>query len=376
MDISVSRLNQRIALQLPAELPLGLVFVVGQIEMGAPRGSSKGSHPGEFHLVDEGFRLPCRLSARAAAEFRLQDGDLVRAGGHLVFEPALASYYLLARDIERLDGFRPASRPLAAIIADSNRRQRTPSLAAADLPAWVQRMAPPETRPRKVDTLTSAMTTSGPLSGGDWELLVDAEAAVAYPAAEPALAGLSDELIAFLSQAMDSEVEVEITSEIMSDLNATGTTERLSPEVLDALDLFEANMSREKQSLKSGRTAPAAAGGQGPSQRQSTGRSEQGWIGGNGNSQGAAAERLAPADIVEALESVAVGKSPRKRKQAAARKRKAARRAKSGVPWYVVLVTVLMVVIILAAIFFILQYSGMISVDLPFDLPQGLSLFN
>ena len=32
MDISVSRLNNRLALQLPTELPLGLVFVVGTVE--------------------------------------------------------------------------------------------------------------------------------------------------------------------------------------------------------------------------------------------------------------------------------------------------------------------------------------------------------
>ena len=32
MDISVSRLNKRMALQLPAEFPLGLVFVVGEVK--------------------------------------------------------------------------------------------------------------------------------------------------------------------------------------------------------------------------------------------------------------------------------------------------------------------------------------------------------
>ena len=40
MDISVSQLNNRLALQLPPELPLGLVFVTGKvkdllIEMGS-----------------------------------------------------------------------------------------------------------------------------------------------------------------------------------------------------------------------------------------------------------------------------------------------------------------------------------------------------
>ena len=33
MDISVSHLNRRMALQIPAEFPLGLVFVVGEVEV-------------------------------------------------------------------------------------------------------------------------------------------------------------------------------------------------------------------------------------------------------------------------------------------------------------------------------------------------------
>ena len=40
MDIPVSRLNKRMALQLPPELPLGLVFVVGNLITQADGGSS------------------------------------------------------------------------------------------------------------------------------------------------------------------------------------------------------------------------------------------------------------------------------------------------------------------------------------------------
>lgn len=246
MDISVSRLNQRMALQLPAELPLGLVFVVGQIQL--PDAAQQTSRPGDFYLGDSEYRLPCRLSKRAAAEVHLGEGDMIRAGGHLVFEPAWASYYLLARDIEHLDGIRPAAKPLTAIIADNHRREQATSLAPAELPAWVQSMAPPEIRSQQMgQSMGTNLTGSEPEPTADWEILADAQEAVAYPGTEPALAELSDELIAFLSLAMDSKEDVELTSELLSDLQLTGTSSRLPPSLLEALDEVEASVSHSSK---------------------------------------------------------------------------------------------------------------------------------
>jgi len=414
MDIPVSRLNQRMALQLPAELPLGLVFVVGQVHLPAEAEDAESSRPADFFLRDEDYRLPCRLSERAKAEFHLQDGGMVRAGGHLVFEPALARYYLLARDIERLDSFRPAARPLSAIIADNSRREQVVSLAPAELPPWVQQMAPPEVRPQphaspqqfvsspatpqQPDGRADGLAQPGPQLGGDWELLADAEAAVAYPEAEPALAGLSNELIAFLSQAMDSQVEVEITPEIMTDLNTTGRTERLSAEVLEALDLFEASVDRDGRDQAGGQTGGA---GQAPAEQVASpldleeGAAALGELAPVGEPITAAEfsralESALPAEpaaeVVPAMSPVAkssaakapAAKAPATKTPPAARTRQTARPGKSNdvIPWYVALLIILVVVILLAALVYFALFPDNLPVNLSLALPLQPGLVN
>jgi hypothetical protein len=390
MDISVSRLNQRMALQLPAELPLGLVFVVGQVQLPSGTTAPGAGRPGEFYLCDQNYRLPCRMSERAAAEFRLADGDKVRAGGHLVFEPALASYYLQARDIERLDGFRPAAKPLAAIIADNSRREQAVSLTPAELPPWVQQMAPPELRPQPDQSPQPARRPAGPGGpgpqlGGDWELLADAEAAVAYPEAEPALAGMSDELIAFLSQAMDSQVEVEITPEIMDDLNTSGRTERLSAEVLEALDLFEASVGRTGQESSAEQPGAGAEGDQWPDHEGPTGL-EQTDDATLLSEQEPAGEGITVAEFSQAVERAMVAEqeresateTPTPKAKPAASSRRAARAGKSNdvIPWYVALLIILVVVIVLAALVYFALFPDSLPIDLPLGLLRQLGLPN
>lgn len=395
MDVPVSRLNQRMALQLPAELPLGLVFVVGQVQLPAELEASRAPRSGQFYLRDKEYRLPCRLSERAAAEFRLEHGQMVRAGGHLVFEPALASYYLLARDIERLDGFRPTAKPLAAIIADNNRRETAASLTPAELPPWVQQMAPPEVRPRpdegpQIENQAASLGGPAPALSGDWELLVDAEAAVAYPEAEPALAGLSDDLIAFLSQAMDSQVEVEITPEIIADINTTGKTGRLSVEVIEALDLFEASVNQDTQDQAGDRPGARAKVNRPPDGQAATSMEDD-----DGPAdpdrlmsgrQEPAGEAISAAEFKQALESAKSLKpagettrsAPPAKATPSARKRRATRARKSNdmVPWYVALLIIIAVVILLAALLYVVLVPGFLPVDLPLALPQILPLLN
>jgi hypothetical protein len=379
MEIRVSRLNQRMALQLPAELPLGLVFVVGEVQLTAAAEKLSGNNrPAEFYLEDDGYRLPCRLSERAAEEFHLEAGDKIRAGGHLVFEPSLASYYLLARDVERLDGFRPAAKPLAAIIADNSRRKQANALTPAELPPWVQDMAPPEVRSEGTDSLLSVgMVMTAAELNGDWELLADTGAAVAYPQAEPALADLSDELIAFLSQAMDSELEVEITPEIMIDLNTTGTTDRLSPEVLEALDLFEASVSQELPSQELEGQAPA------PTAVASPEAQVMAWLEPEADDGQAT---LTAAEVAAALESAAADETAGERAQPAPRPKTAAARKKEQVgrsnnandtvPWVVAILIILIIAMLLGLVVYFAMFPNNLPIDLSLDLPQELPFLN
>ncbi|UCG24540.1 MAG: hypothetical protein JSW55_00610 [Chloroflexota bacterium] len=407
MDIPVSRLNQRMALQLPAEFPLGLVFVVGQVQM--PDGA-EDSFPSDFYLADSEYRLPCRLSERAAGEVQLDDGDMVRAGGHLAFEPAQARYYLLARDVEYLDGLRPAVNPLVAIIADNSRREQAASLAPAELPSWVQQMAPPEIRQQGDRNLTTGLAEPIIDSGDDWESLADARSAVAYPAAEPELAAMSDELIDFLSQAMDSEQEVEITSDIIADLNETGTTDRLPSELMAALDELEANVGSAPRSpldLGDPEESPAAEAKLNQAPDDSFGF----MVGGEAQlpldlldeleaelaDADSGPEPEAPADdavaaVIEAAEGAdlaepaaetepevvpepdnpqpAAKAAPLRRKQ---RTRKDAKKTRT-IPWYVVLLIVVVFLIVLAAFVFLLLNPDSLSINLPLEFPQDLAL--
>jgi hypothetical protein len=207
MDVPVSRLNNRMALQLPAELPLGLVFVVGTVVNLAHPANSHGRPT--FQLVDEGYSLNCRLSGRAFTETPFNEGDTIRAGGHLVFDPRQATYYLIARDIELLRE-RPAGQPsLTPILDDVRKRAASASLAPADLPPWVKEIAPPEIR-----------SELGLLPPSPEEAAPDDEEAESEGEAKEA-AGISPELITFLSKAMDSEDEVELTPEVIAKLSPT-----------------------------------------------------------------------------------------------------------------------------------------------------------
>jgi hypothetical protein len=343
---------------------------------------------------------------------------MVRAGGHLAFEPAQASYYLLARDIEHLDGLRPAVTPLAAIIADNSRREQAVSLAPAELPSWVQQMAPPEIRQQGDPVLATGLANPLTDAGDDWELLADARAAVAYPAAEPELAGMSDELIDFLSQAMDSQQEVEITSEIIADLNETGTTDRLSSDLLAALDEIEASVGRLPRSplelQDSEEPSPAEArlnetpGDQFDLLVQDEARLQMDQLDELEAELARAESRLKPGASVSdaetavdaettvdaALDSAdltgpaaepepaAVPESETTEPAAKATptrpKRTAGRSAKKprSIPWYVVLLVIAVFLIAMAAFVFLVLNPGSLPIELPLDLRQNLALPN
>ena len=239
MDISVSRLTSRMALQLPAEFPLGLVFVVGKVEQQA--NTENGQRPRVFILSESGHNLQCRLSERTASEVILNDGDLIRAGGHLAFEPSMAGYYLLARDVEVLEEYQPVTNQLAEVTTDASEVIAVGTLAPATLPPWVEELAPPEIR---AELERQRAQTVEPIteSADGWEVFVEAEAGMNYLAEDPALAGLSDDLIDFLSEAMDSTDDVELTPELLAEFSPDHEfhAPQLTEQDLEALHDLEA----------------------------------------------------------------------------------------------------------------------------------------
>lgn len=208
MDISVRHLNSRMAVQVPLELPLGLVFVVGQVENLRQADIENGGVT--FELVEKGYRLRCRLSPRATTNIALMEQARARAGGHLMFDPTTASYYLVARDVEIL----PASnRPLAArselnsILADIKKRAEATRLTVSELPYWVQKMAPPEVR-----------TELGLGSETETENNVVTAQAISLEELTPLSPQIDQAVLTFLSKAMDSDEDVELTPDILTRL--------------------------------------------------------------------------------------------------------------------------------------------------------------
>ena len=204
MDISVSRLNNRMALQVPGELPLGLVFVVGDVEnLGELEEGTV-----QFELEDAGYRLCCHLPVAVAEETLLKEKDRVRASGQLVFDSRSAQYRLLARDIEVLAARPPSEKPARERARDVRAEANAASLVPTKLPPWVQKLAPPEVKE---------------------ELALEAEDEVDKAAAEADIVEkerqftgdrsteLPPEMVAFLSNAIDSDEEIELTPEMIAE---------------------------------------------------------------------------------------------------------------------------------------------------------------
>jgi hypothetical protein len=236
MDISVSRLNKRMALQLPAEFPLGLVFVVGKVR-NLTNSDDEGGLP-YFYLAENDHMLRCHLSERALEESSLNEGDMIRAGGHLAFDILQADYFLLARDIEVLPEHRPSRTTLAPILADIKKRSQAASLVPAELPDWVQQIAPPEYRQQAettaeaIDALDGAASNLPPVEEPEPIAKLTAEPSPS-PFKEPSSRnGLTDDLVAFLSEAMDSPDEVELTQEMVAHLSPAIKPERAQPETV------------------------------------------------------------------------------------------------------------------------------------------------
>ncbi len=214
MDISVSHLNQRLMLQLPAQLPLGLVFVQGTVTNLTWLEDANAPFPLELDLVEAEHAIRCCLSARVVAEMTPKEGSRIRAGGHLVFDVRKAQYQLQARDIELVldeepvevknEGAlplleKPVGRTaLTPVLADIKKRADAAHLAQGTVPAWVQRLAPPEIKA---------------------EVLKEEEK---EPVAEfsPSPPTLDEGLVKFLALAMEDLQDVEITPDLLAEYSS------------------------------------------------------------------------------------------------------------------------------------------------------------
>lgn len=229
MDISVSHLNNRLALQLPNELPLGLVFVLGRVQNLQQKPAGNQASPVTFDLMEEGHAIRCRLSGRAAEETVLEEGVLIRAGGHLSFDPMQADYFLFARDVEIVleagpltavsDPTAPTSRleksGLSKVLTHVKKRSDAIKEPGAPLPGWVRRMAPDGV----------ALPDEGHIDEGETTAV----------STIPSLPALDPKLVDFAARAMESEEDVELTPELLDQLTGgpaptpPATAERQEP---------------------------------------------------------------------------------------------------------------------------------------------------
>ena len=202
MDISVRRLNGRLATKLPPELPLGLVFVVGKVAQAEER---------RFVLTEGQYFLSCQT----AETIDLKTGDEVRASGHLMFDAERLQYYLLARDVEIVASEQvmissETSRELlvenqallAALAAVKARAAVAPTEKPDELPVWVRKLVPPEVATEEVDEQTFV------------EIPASQRTTVTAVA-------LDEGLVSMLSAAMDSDEDLELTPELLASFQMT-----------------------------------------------------------------------------------------------------------------------------------------------------------
>jgi hypothetical protein len=205
MDVSVSHLNNRLAIQLPAQLPLGLVFVLGVVEKYGDVGNGR-SDKIEFELVEKEHRVRCLLSDRVSPEIVIENGQTIRAGGHLVFDPTRADYYLLVRDVEIVPVQPLVVDPvesraeLAAVLEDVRRRAESANLAPGELPPWVEKMA------------LAGIPIEELRAFDKHEVLVEESVVETEETVEEAL---ERQQLAQLSAAMDDAEDVELTNNLL-----------------------------------------------------------------------------------------------------------------------------------------------------------------
>jgi hypothetical protein len=229
MDIPVSRLNSRMALHTPAEFPLGLVFVVGKVEeLERP---STGTGEVRFSLIERGYRLRCELTAQAARQVQFEEGQQVRASGHLAFDPMRVDYFLVARDLEVVPALRqaPPVTDVRPILAEMEQRAKEVNLAPGQLPGWVKELAPPEFQdsllPGQLETTGSP---DGETAPADEETVTTSAGQSSTPAAVSAY-DPNPQLTEFLLKALEADEDIELTPELIAEYQPPARAEKAAP---------------------------------------------------------------------------------------------------------------------------------------------------
>jgi hypothetical protein len=151
MDMPISQVNIRLFARLPPDTGLGLLFATGTISQIV---YASGERPIQFTLRHAGYALRCKIAPDLEPSFVMQEGQWVRATGHLSFSSQSAQFHLLARDLELLSDVAPARLGMApqreqavpGWLAEVQRRAGAAAdlLAPAEIPEWVRGMAPRE----------------------------------------------------------------------------------------------------------------------------------------------------------------------------------------------------------------------------------------
>lgn len=348
MDISVSRLNKRMALELPPEFPLGLVFVVG--EVNDLDNTKDGANSVEFYLSEGDHLLNCRLSDRVAGEVTIKEGDLIRAGGHLAFEPTRAGYYLLARDVEILSEYRPSQSTLKMIIADKDERVQTTKLVPAEIPPWVEQLAPPEIR-AELAVRNSSLTGFEAAAGDVWKHYSGTDVSVISLEKELLPSGFTDELIEFLSEAMDGQEDIELTPELLAEYGPSKEPASPTEQDLEALKELEAALMLTI--LKEDSLPPAKIGKNDPAKSKLVPTVDE-----NSDIQ----VNTPPEGRQERFESGPTPVRTRNQREQIARQEQA-----TTIPWYVVALVIFLTVLF-GAVFLIVALNSTL-LPLPFTFP-------
>jgi hypothetical protein len=151
----VSQVNTRLFTRLPSDTGLGLLFATGTVSQIV---YASGQRPIQFTLRHAGYALRCKVAPELEPDFTLEEGQWVRTTGHLSFSSQSARFHLLARDLELLSDTAPprlGMDPKRAVtpagrgavpnwLSEIQRRAAAERLAPAEVPDWVQAMAPAE----------------------------------------------------------------------------------------------------------------------------------------------------------------------------------------------------------------------------------------
>ena len=225
MDMPISQVNIRLFANLPPDPGLGLLFAVGTVSQIV---YASGDRPIQFTLRHAGYALRCKVSPSVDLSFELTEGEQVRATGHLSFSSQSAQFHLLVRDMELLEGEGngPQRLPMPTdrkVVPDwltgVQRRAESapPPLLPADIPDWVQALAPEEERDSIAQWGEQRMAA---VLQAPAEVEVEAE-----------VEAQDEELFSYLLEALErSEHEdIELTAEELSQFSASPTVEPTEP---------------------------------------------------------------------------------------------------------------------------------------------------